>query len=94
MIVTMLTLARKTLKVFIFVFIFFLIGRLSSPYYYDVVSIDFANAISYFIYGNVYAEEVDNIYFYINFSITISLSVLVYYCFIRIIKFILKKRRE
>lgn len=93
MIVTMLTLARKTLKVFVFVFIVFLIGRLSSHYYYDVVSIDFANAISYFIYGNVYAEEVDNIYFYINFSITISLSVLVCCC-IKIIKFILKKRRE
>ena len=94
MVISIPILARRALKILTFVFVIFLVGRLSSPYYYDVVSIDFANAISYFIYGNVYAEEVDIIYFYINFSIAISLSVLVCCCCIKIIKFILKKRQE
>lgn len=91
MVISIPILARRALKILTFVFVIFLVGRLSSPYYYDVVSLDFANSISDFIYGNIYAEEVDNIYFYINFPITILLSVLVYYCFIKTIEFILKK---
>ncbi len=81
MIISMPILARRLLKTFIFFFVVFVIGRLSSPYYYDVISVNTANDISEFIHGNIYAEEVDNIYFYINFLITIYIEINVIYFF-------------
>lgn len=94
MIISMPTLARRALKVFVFLLISFSVGRLSSPYYYNVININSANAISDFIYGNVYAEDVDDVYFYINFIITILLSLFVYFCLAKVMVIILNKWRE
>lgn len=93
MIISMPILARRLLKVFIFFFIVFVIGRLSSPYYYDVINLNTANDISEFIHGNIYAEEVDNIYFYINFLITIFISLFICFCLSKFFSLIIKKWR-
>ncbi len=90
----MAILARRMIKTLVFIVILFITGRLSAPYYYDVISIDAANNLSNIINGNVYAEEVDDIYFYVNFSITLLLSLLLYLLLSKVVIYIFRLVRN
>lgn len=90
----MAILARRMIKTLVFIVILFITGRLSAPYYYDVISIDAANNLSNFINGNVYAEEVDDVYFYVNFSITLLLSLLLYLLLSKVVIYIFRLVRN
>lgn len=71
--------------------ILFIVGRLSAPYFYDIVSIDTADKISNFINDSASAEDIDNVYFYLNFSTTLVLTVLLY-LFLSKVFFLIRKQ--
>ncbi len=74
-----------------FMIILFIVGRLSAPYFYDIVSIDTADKISNFINDSASVEDIDNVYFYLNFSTTLVLTVLLY-LFLSKVFFLIRKQ--
>ncbi|WP_345827617.1 hypothetical protein AAGR22_11575 [Erwinia sp. HDF1-3R] len=87
----MAAMLRRIIKIVTFMIILFIVGRLSAPYFYDIVSIDTADKISNFINDSASAEDIDNVYFYLNFSTTLVLTVLLY-LFLSKVFFLIRKQ--
>ncbi|WP_067701617.1 hypothetical protein [Erwinia sp. ErVv1] len=87
----MAAMLRRIIKIVTFMIILFIVGRLSAPYFYDIVSIDTADKISNFINDSASVEDIDNVYFYLNFSTTLVLTVLLY-LFLSKVFFLIRKQ--
>lgn len=75
------------LNVFLFLAIFVAVGRaLGDPYYWvnDALADKLANLL--YGYGKVGAEEIDDVYFYIDIVSVIAITVVLYLIVVKLIK--------
>ncbi|QHM72972.1 hypothetical protein [Mixta intestinalis] len=87
----MTKLARRTGKVIFFLLLIFIVGRtLGEPYSW--LNYDFVLKFGQLIYGpgEIGAEAIDDIYFYIFFIIVIIITMFIYFIVIKLIKLIKK----
>jgi len=90
----MAKIALKALKIFYFCILLMTVTHLYHPYYYSIISLNSASKISEYFNGHAFPEETDDVYFYINFFITISGTIIFYIATTELISFLWKKRRS
>ncbi|MBK0031195.1 hypothetical protein IBT47_02760 [Erwinia sp. S43] len=88
----MKTMLRRIVKIAIFIITLVIVGRLSSPYFYDIVSLKTADKISALINDSSSAEDIDNVYFYLNFLLTMTLTIPLYLFLTKAFSTICKQR--
>lgn len=79
--------AIRLLSVFLFLAIFVAVGRaLGDPYYWvnDALADKLANLL--YGYGKVGAEEIDDVYFYIDVVSVIAITVVLYLIVVKLIR--------
>lgn len=87
--------AARLLNVFLFLAIFVAVGRaLGDPYYWvnDVLADKFANLL--YGYGKVGAEEIDDVYFYIDLVSVIAITVVLYLIVVKLIRRLRNSARQ
>ena len=87
--------AVRLLSVFLFLAIFVAVGRtLGDPYNWvnDVLADKFANLL--YGYGKVGAEEIDDVYFYIDVVSVIAITVVLYLIVVKLITRLRNRMRQ
>lgn len=84
----------KALKIFYFCILLMVASHLYHPYYYAIIPMDLASKIAEHFNGHAFPEETDDVYFYINFFITIFGTIIFYITTTELITFLWKKRRS
>lgn len=87
--------ASRLLSIFLFLAIFVAVGRaLGDPYNWvnDVLADKFANLL--YGYGKVGAEEIDDVYFYIDVVSVIAITVVLYLIVVKLITRLRNRMRQ